>query len=1378
MKKIIFYFLLLFGMCIGSSQVLCENCECEEVEENVEEVDTEFEFEIEGDLVLDEADVVGEEAGDVAIDAVADVAVDVSAEAIGTVIGEAVLSAIPFVGQVLQVLGAVAIAGYELYKLTKDTSANRRKHELAREAHLAQELEHNSWNPMFPSFSTHINDLESKKDRVSFMIRTAKFINEEDVADYLEEFNLICEAAYDESGFRRLINMNDEPLVAFTPCAFETWSHSYTAPANEENESGTYRDEFSWTLPEISLSVHNEQIKTNVKMYWATIFTKYPDNIHSFYHDTANTKRHLVNLSILKNNNILKLKLAKLGEDGNFEELADIPYTANDNEDGTINILVNDFSLSNYDADKYWVLAKVTTFETYGHIYEYLDSNGNPVGDLELSGNSVHNFKAYQVREKFIEKEEIGDYSQTIPNFNAGYGETRHPYIRQKKMSPSFLDGLIYYDPIYVFPQASKSETLFYAQLRDFQHYDEDSKTTNKDAAEINVIPSIKVVNPDFITELGEQLQVAKGNKNHFLIEINHLTDVKEIEYIELASLGLDKNIICELDIQDSGANDNLKLKAQYNTINERGREATIYSATPVIQDDDSIKFTLSKDTSQLVTEGNTASWILENTPFQAGESAYLIAHYKNGTLSKKLVAIPSLAVPFSRAFYTIRIPPTTPLNPSHNIETVHESESIYLSQADQDIDDESSLIAIDRTIAGDYPTSLWLIEHYGGSVYTFMNSKSKKILGIRDGVLGLHSWDPYDGNQYWHVDFLADDNVRLVNIGSESILSGDSNGIYHDFSAENGIRFDIDYVKDAEPILSDKPGWLINRKVSRYLDAINENEPVLADVSPFTNKSQLIRMHYQGSLHYTIQRVEDEKLLSDKSGSFEWSDNTTTPWQYVEVDENYFALSTKNYNWLGGYLNHPLIDASETENKLDKIYNSETPLEDESRHFSFTPQYPDYSECTSRGRSNNYEWINTFSIENDLGKYTNITGNTTQEGYGLYEFEEWELKLGEDYIFSITGDIELNDFYDEHYKVSLDIDRNGSFDPDEILWEGTSKFYKDQFTTVASSVTIPEGIPLGPIRIRVSFEYFNPTESNCDNFDYGEVEDYIVTLVGDVDYSECDKNLDVRSDFEWIESFSLGPYSNNSGNNGGYALFDETTWTFYQDEAYDLDYSISLDSDYYESVAIWIDYNKDGTFEDFEKIYSHGDNYTAPLETLTSSLIIPSNVNGVQLESGFTRMRIALKYYDEPRGCNEHFLWGELEDYKVLILPPDDSGGGNASRSAPTTETKKVKNFKKEEDVAAEDKDDFDFFTLHPNPTDSKVYVRYTLKDTESSRAKITIYNTIGNVVYESNAALTFTKGKNEVELDVGNLSSGAYIIHLLHNHSTKILTNRLLVE
>ena len=95
--------------------------------------------------------------------------------------------------------------------------------------------------------------------------------------------------------------------------------------------------------------------------------------------------------------------------------------------------------------------------------------------------------------------------------------------------------------------------------------------------------------------------------------------------------------------------------------------------------------------------------------------------------------------------------------------------------------------------------------------------------------------------------------------------------------------------------------------------------------------------------------------------------------------------------------------------------------------------------------------------------------------------------------------------------------------------------------------------------------------------------------------------------------------------------------------------YSISITSTwigtlYNEGYSVWIDYNKDGDFEDSgEQVWTQSPTQQTPV---TGNFTIPSSA----VESA-TRMRISMKYNDIPDPC-ETFTWGEVEDYTVFIEP------------------------------------------------------------------------------------------------------------------------------
>jgi hypothetical protein len=81
--------------------------------------------------------------------------------------------------------------------------------------------------------------------------------------------------------------------------------------------------------------------------------------------------------------------------------------------------------------------------------------------------------------------------------------------------------------------------------------------------------------------------------------------------------------------------------------------------------------------------------------------------------------------------------------------------------------------------------------------------------------------------------------------------------------------------------------------------------------------------------------------------------------------------------------------------------------------------------------------------------------------------------------------------------------------------------------------------------------------------------------------------------------------------------------------------------SSYNEYWKIWIDYNKDGDFDDAgEEVFSgYG-----------SSVVSGSFTVSTSASSGATRMRVSMRYGGNPPTCGT-FTWGEVEDYTANIL-------------------------------------------------------------------------------------------------------------------------------
>jgi len=97
-------------------------------------------------------------------------------------------------------------------------------------------------------------------------------------------------------------------------------------------------------------------------------------------------------------------------------------------------------------------------------------------------------------------------------------------------------------------------------------------------------------------------------------------------------------------------------------------------------------------------------------------------------------------------------------------------------------------------------------------------------------------------------------------------------------------------------------------------------------------------------------------------------------------------------------------------------------------------------------------------------------------------------------------------------------------------------------------------------------------------------------------------------------------------------------------------------DAYYYESVAVWIDYNNDGNFSEDEYTFigtaEYTDIDTGNSKTLTGNITIPSDI-----ANGEYRMRVRLAADDEngvlpDMACDDSEIFGETEDYTILVGP------------------------------------------------------------------------------------------------------------------------------
>lgn len=154
------------------------------------------------------------------------------------------------------------------------------------------------------------------------------------------------------------------------------------------------------------------------------------------------------------------------------------------------------------------------------------------------------------------------------------------------------------------------------------------------------------------------------------------------------------------------------------------------------------------------------------------------------------------------------------------------------------------------------------------------------------------------------------------------------------------------------------------------------------------------------------------------------------------------------------------------------------------SSTFTTTGCVPTY--CVSAGQSTADEWINNVT----LSTLNNTSGNNN--GYANFTASlGTTLATNTAYTFSGTPGFTATAF-SEFWRVWIDY--NGDLD---FLDAGEQVFGPTTGSTaaVSGSFTVPSTATLGTTRMRVAMKY-NAAPTSCETFQYGEVEDYFVTIV------------------------------------------------------------------------------------------------------------------------------------------------------------------------------------------------------------------------------------------------------------------------------------------
>lgn len=227
-------------------------------------------------------------------------------------------------------------------------------------------------------------------------------------------------------------------------------------------------------------------------------------------------------------------------------------------------------------------------------------------------------------------------------------------------------------------------------------------------------------------------------------------------------------------------------------------------------------------------------------------------------------------------------------------------------------------------------------------------------------------------------------------------------------------------------------------------------------------------------------------------------------------------------------------------------------------------------------------------------------------------------------------------------------------------------------------------------------------------------------------------------SNDEYIQSVVVGDYINQSGNNGGYELFEETGLELNLGEEYEATLTPGFSFfPFPENFKLWIDLDQNGEFTDDEVLL---ESQNPSSSALTGTISIPE-----EAVLGATRMRITMIYAgnnDDPVDCGT-FPYGETEDYCITIV--------NTTSVA--------------------DEIEFSAFEIFPNPSKKSFYLNFEpLLENPASGYRVEIVDLTGKLVYQS----AVNRGENRINHE---LNAGMYMVQLQNAQGQLLKSEKLVV-
>lgn len=177
--------------------------------------------------------------------------------------------------------------------------------------------------------------------------------------------------------------------------------------------------------------------------------------------------------------------------------------------------------------------------------------------------------------------------------------------------------------------------------------------------------------------------------------------------------------------------------------------------------------------------------------------------------------------------------------------------------------------------------------------------------------------------------------------------------------------------------------------------------------------------------------------------------------------------------------------------------------------------------------------------------------------------------------------------------------------------------------------------------------QYEAQVRSKCPDASTSTYSNIINFTTLDVQLNYC-SSASTNVNDEYISRVQLNTIDNTSGAQF-YSDFTSISTTLTKDTQYTITVTPTWTGrSYNEAYSVWIDYNRDGDFDDTgEQVWTQGNTQAT---SVSGSFTVPASA----VENS-TRMRVSMKYNAIPTAC-ETFTYGEVEDYTIVIESLEDT--------------------------------------------------------------------------------------------------------------------------